>query len=362
MTTTLSQEQELISPFKGGSYGSGGDGTFHKIKDDISSKTLIRYRCSAHLPLINFILLIVLIVVVVSFGGIMYTSLQNSQDKHASSTKTALGHLGRNLILQQFSQEERIRSQGDSGLTNVRGHWDGDQVYDDNTYVNSAAAGIHDHSDFIRTFGMAEFGAVLNGVEFQTRHNDYLLMMPSTQSSEYNAAQDIPFPHVPPQVLNAGDIQSQIAEMQEWFRAFKTQNISHRDYTLYFKPILCYIEGTWIMDDNSLEEPYDSDRHEIDAATWKELHDKVRYMANSGRKDTAENLSTLPSSIRNLQDDTYPIISNWEFRILCHPLNDDLPLDRFRVVNDLSVQLMGSPLTRDELYYSRRARFDLAKY
>ena len=111
-----------------------------------------------------------------------------------------------------------------------------------------------------------------------------------------------------------------------------------------------------------MEEPFDSDRHQIDAKTWQQLHDKIRWMANSGRKNTAENLAHLPSSIRNLVNDTFPIISNWEYRIVCHPLKNDIPTSRFRIVDDLSVQLMGSPLTREELWWDRRARFDLNKY
>merc|ERR1712176_1561775 len=147
-----------------------------------------------------------------------------------------------------------------------------------------------------------------------------------------------------------------------WFKAFKTQNASHRDYAAYFKPILCYLEGTWIVDDDNLDEPFDSDRHHIDAKTWKQLRDKIRWMANSGRKNSAENLAHLPSCIRNLVNDTYPIISNWEYRIVCSPLKNDIPTSRFRIADDLSVQLMGSPETREELLYSRRARFELSKY
>jgi len=58
-------------------------------------------------------------------------------------------------------------------------------------------------------------------------------------------------------------------------------------------------------------------------------------------------------------NDTYPIISNWEYRVLCAPLKNDVETSRFRISDDLSVQLMGSPETRKELVYSRRARFDL---
>ena len=274
----------------------------------------------------------------------------------------SIGTLGRNMILAQFSEEQRIRSEGHSGLTNVRGLYDGDAAYDDGTYSNGAVASIHDHADNIIVVGIGEIQAVLNGVEFRTRHNDYNLNMPSTTSDEYGATEPIQYPDVPPEVEAKLTVEDEIIEMQEWFRAFKTQNKSHRNYTQYFKPILCYLEGTWVLDDDALEEPFDSDRHEIDAASWKQLHDKIRWMMNSGRKNSLENLAHLPSAIRNLYNETYPITSNWEYRILCHPLKNDVPLERFRIADDLSVQLMGSPLTREELELSRRARFELSTF
>ena len=48
--------------------------------------------------------------------------------------------------------------------------------------------------------------------------------------------------------------------------------------------------------------------------------------------------------------------------MVCHPLNNTVSLDRFRVADDLSVQLMSSPETREELEFSRRARFELSTY
>ena len=132
-------------------------------------------------------------------------------------------------------------------MTNVRGSYDGDAAYDDGTYTNGAVASIHNHADNILIVGIGEIQAVLNGVEFQTRHNDYNLNMPSTTSDEYGETEPIPHPPVPEEVLNAGSINNQIAEMQEWFRAFKYQNKSHRNYTKAFKPILCYLEGKKIV-------------------------------------------------------------------------------------------------------------------
>ncbi len=67
-------------------------------------------------------------------------------------------------------------------------------------YFSRQVASIHDHSNNVRTVGMGEVIAVLNGVEFRTRHNDYRLNMPHRTSRKYNAFEPIPFPEVPPEV------------------------------------------------------------------------------------------------------------------------------------------------------------------
>ena len=93
---------------------------------------------------------------------------------------------------------------------------------------NSAMA-IHDHSNNIRTQGLGEFVAVLNGVEFRTRHNDYKMSMPHTTSSKWQAVEDLPQPPVPPEVLAKKSVEAQIKEMQLWFKVstFIHSLISH---------------------------------------------------------------------------------------------------------------------------------------
>eukprot|EP01128_Nolandella_sp_AFSM9_P005474 TRINITY_DN2650_c0_g1_i1.p1 TRINITY_DN2650_c0_g1~~TRINITY_DN2650_c0_g1_i1.p1 ORF type:complete len:884 (+),score=198.20 TRINITY_DN2650_c0_g1_i1:388-2652(+) len=149
---------------------------------------------------------------------------------------------------------------------------------------------------------MGEFGAVLNGVSFWTRHNDYQLSQPRQAggAANYNKLDPIEQPDVPPSVLSAGDVPAQVAEMQEYFRAFAEQDTSIRDYRPFFQPILCVLEGAWIQDSNDLAEPFDSDRHFIDASTWEELNDMTRFLFNSGRKNNDENLPYLPSSVRSM--------------------------------------------------------------
>ena len=45
--------------------------------------------------------------------------------------------------------------------------------YDSPTHSGYNIASIHNHANTVRTLGMGEVIAVLNGIEFRTRHNDY---------------------------------------------------------------------------------------------------------------------------------------------------------------------------------------------
>ena len=137
-------------------------------------------------------------------------------------------------------------------------------------------ANIHDHSNHIRTVGMGEFVAVLNGFEFRTTHNDYRLKMPATSNKTFGAVDDIKFPAVPPSVLSKTTVDAQIAEMREYFRAFQNQDKNIRDYTPYFKPVLVYLEGGWMKSNaDQVDQLSQSDRHFIDALNWNDLHSKV---------------------------------------------------------------------------------------
>ena len=175
--------------------------------------------------------------------------------------REAFGHLSRQVMLQQLFAEERIRSDADSGIKQVRHGVEGTRNYYGNTHTSiGRTLAIHDHSNNIRTVGLGEFVAVLNGVEFRTRHNDYRLFMPNTTSDQWHDVEPIPFPDVPPEVTSL-EPDDQVAEMQEWFKAWQTQNHTQRDYRKYFKPVLCYMEGTWTTEtEGTIDEPFESDR------------------------------------------------------------------------------------------------------
>lgn len=266
--------------------------------------------------------------------------------------------LARQVMLQQLFVEERIRSDGDSGVKQLRHNHDGTAPYFSETHTRSSINSIHDHSNYDRTVGMGEVIAVMNGVEFRTRHNDYKLRMPSTTSSMYNALTDIPFPDVPPSVLQKHTLAEQIAEMKEYFKAYHYQNHQHRDYRPYFKPVLCYMEGAWTTDTKTLKEPFQSDRHSIDAASWFDLQEKIRYTSYSGSKHNLENFSYLPTTIMNVRNGTTEY-AQWNYRILCHPLSFDLPLRVMKPVNEVAARL-AHKFNMKKFAKSRAARFTLA--
>ena len=86
----------------------------------------------------------------------------------------------------------------------------GTRNYHGETHAGSLVAAVHNHADWERHVGSGEFEAVLNGVQFKTRHNDYQLHMPSRDSSNFLAVDEIPFPPVPPTVLAKRSVKSQV--------------------------------------------------------------------------------------------------------------------------------------------------------
>ena len=72
-------------------------------------------------------------------------------------------------------------------------------------------ASIHNHANHVKTAGMGEFIAVLNGIEFRTRHNDYALVMPHRTKKTYGLTEDIPYPDTPPSVLNKKTLSAQVS-------------------------------------------------------------------------------------------------------------------------------------------------------
>jgi hypothetical protein len=266
--------------------------------------------------------------------------------------------LTRQSMMQSLYNEEQSRASGDSGVKQVRIQSIGTRPYHSNSYTGSAVMAIHDHSNNWRTVGLGEFVAVLNGVEFRTRHNDYALKMPHSTKAGFGEMEDIPYPDVPPSVLEAGSVDAQITEMREYFKAWANQWKKYRDYQPYFKALLCYLEGQWTTSEDGIDEDFESDRHELDAKTWFELTQKVRFTAYSGRKSNNENYAFLPMKIIDIVNGSVPVFAQWNYRILCHPLKDNLDLIRLKPIDDITAR-MAKGITLEEHVATRAARFEI---
>ncbi|KAK7094522.1 uncharacterized protein [Littorina saxatilis] len=280
-----------------------------------------------------------------------------ASEERIERLERVMSQLTRQVMLQQLYTEETARSGGDSGIKQVRMARDGSKPYYTATHTSNAVASIHDHSDHERTCGMGEVVAVLNGLEFRTRHNDYKLKMPSRSSGDYHATQDIPFPDVPPAVLQRTSVDDQITELREWFKAWRDGDTSVRDYRKYFKPNLCYLEGAWTTD-VTLDEPFDSDRHQLEADSWFELQEQIRFTSYTGDKNSNENFAYLPTSVMNITEDGMPTFAQWNYRILCHPVSGDLPFSHLKPVDNLAARIVGDD-SFDQYVASRAARFSV---
>jgi len=267
------------------------------------------------------------------------------------------------LMQAQWMAEESTRMAGGSGVTKVRTLTSGSQPYHSGSYTSPALMSMHNHANGWKTVGLGEFAAVVNGVSFRTRHNDYSLKMPHRTDSGYHATEHIPRPPVPPSVASLPDVDAQIQEMRTYFKAFKEQNVSLRDYRPYFKPILCYMETGWEkLDADDLAEPFESDRHHIAATGWKDLVEKVRFFDLSGGKDTLENIPWLPTAVfeMDIVDGRLESrLAKWGYRILCHPIDGDVETARIHLVQDALVRMHRQNRFRmeEEAFLARDARF-----
>lgn len=95
------------------------------------------------------------------------------------------------------------------------------------------------------------------------------------------------------------------------------------------------------------------------AKTYGQLFEKIEFLNQGGFKDKDENYAALPSKIIfNYKENKFEQVQ-YQYRILCEPIDEDIPLNRLKVRSDLAEQMKKIPTTREELFYSRSASFDL---
>ncbi|GFO42567.1 hypothetical protein PoB_006907200 [Plakobranchus ocellatus] len=172
----------------------------------------------------------------------------------------------------------------------------------------------------------------MNGVEFHSLYNGgYALTKPSSNKDNLDEVVDIDLPDVPPAVTRKSNLQEQMEEMRLWFKAFKEQDYSLRDYRKYFKPNLCYLEGAWYLNHQTINEPETSEKHFHDTDKWYSDMDLTRFQAYDGHRSQRENFDYMPTLLYNMSENKIPQFAHWKSRVLCQPISQDVPTVLFKV-------------------------------
>ena len=88
----------------------------------------------------------------------------------------------------------------------------------------------------------------------------------------------------------------------------------------------------------------------------------ARFTSYLGDKNNLENFAYLPTTIMNVTEDGVPIFGQWNYRILCHPIQGiDLKLSDLKPVDNLPNRLLTSK-TYEGYKDSRGARFTINPY
>ncbi len=261
-------------------------------------------------------------------------------------------------IIQYGSGVSRIRS---SGVTAHHPFMEAG-VADMQSVLN-----IHDHCEWELLMGMGEFSAFMGGVPLVTRHNDYRMMKKSTTTKGYTELEDVDTPGVPPSVASKATVAEQIAEMKEYFRAFKHQDPSIRaDYETYFKPALIYMETAWFdFDQDSITESFDSARHHLNARSWRELFQRADFNIHTGYKDPKENVAYLPARLYGMDENNRPKVAQYIYRILAHEIKRKFKTDFLEVRDDTGIKVkltkQYGPSALESIAEKRQCRFQVIR-
>merc|ERR1719440_476672 len=178
------------------------------------------------------------------------------------------------------------------------------------------------------------------------------MMHDGTCRTALKEGEKLEWPGVPPSVERAredGGVEAEISEMREYFRAFVEQDEEIRDYKKYFPSQLCYMEG-WLEYDRpggKLDDPFLSERHELEVNTWHDLMDTVRARMMAGEKSELENAAYLPQLVVDITESGNPVRANFAYSIKCHQLEDkkgkplSVPFERMRKTRDLHTEDSG---------------------
>ncbi|KAK2170405.1 hypothetical protein LSH36_3g24014 [Paralvinella palmiformis] len=261
-------------------------------------------------------------------------------------------------ITQQFDVDEMVRAAGSSGIKKMKMRSQGTKPFYSTSFADRVSvAGLSDHSHVLRELGSDQIAVVLNGVEFRTSENDYQAQKRAHRKRGRGKTEDVTLPPVPRQVTRSHSVNGQIIELRKWFSAWKKQNRKIRDYRKYFKPLFCYLEGAWTKSKQTdrIKAPFRSKFRSIDASSWGNLADMVRFIDYSGWD--AIDYPYEPTHLLKRSRDHKAYVAQWSYGIFCHPIEGDLPLKHLQLVDDLKTRMINGHKTIYAYANSPAARF-----
>lgn len=281
---------------------------------------------------------------------------------HSTDGNSAQGYAADANQMEYYA--EMMRFQGQSGVCNVRQYtFGGTHAFHRPFNVGYSALSIHDHPNYRGMPGMGEFAAMLNGYYLRTRHNDYRLKKNAPAGSGFLRTVDIEPPAVPASVLAKATPAEQIIEMRKYMKAYADNDTSTVDFRNHFEWTMSYLECWFEPFESSLNDTYDSFRHQIEADSMMKLLKKVLKFNAGGHKNNAENIPFLSTPVRLISDQGNPVFVTLKHRICCVNVGNlrDFPkASVLELVDDWKSQArFDKPMSQLELESSRSTRYKL---
>ena len=206
-------------------------------------------------------------------------------------------------------------------------------------YDKTTISGLHSVPHKKSVLGQTPIAVYMNGIEFMVAR-DHNLKMASTSSSDFDALEELPKPKVPDAVLAKSTVEEQVEEMEKWFRDFKFGDLSQRNYISYFKPVLCYLEGFWLKETESVAERLEFEK-QID-----DLHYVFELGLSSGKNEFKMRL--IHEFGIDSKNELWVTFMYWAYRLKCHPLKHHLPRSQLVLEENPTARMVARITRREE--------------
>lgn len=80
----------------------------------------------------------------------------------------------------------------------------------------------------------------------------------------------------------------------------------------------------------------------------------------AGTKSRLENLAYLPTTVMEFINGTVPVFAQWNYRIMCHPVKQEVPLTHVMLIDDLKTRMQFKQ-TKEKYRNSRAALYKLRR-